>query len=141
MQSRQQKTQIERVLPLVRSGDPHRGKEVFHSSRAACSSCHQIAYLGGSRGPALTQIGAIRTEGDLLESILMPSVTMVQGYEPWVVATKEGKVLNGLLVGETSEEIVLATGAEETVQASPRRDRGARAVRRRRSCPKAWDSY
>ncbi len=114
--SRQQKAQIEQLMPLVRSGDPRRGKEVFYSSKAACSSCHQIAYLGGNRGPALTQIGAIRTEGDLLESILMPSVTIVQGYDPWIVVTKEGKVLNGLLAGESSEEIVLATGPEETVR-------------------------
>ncbi len=116
VRSRQQKAQIEQLLPLVRNGDPRRGKEVFHSSKAACSSCHQIAYLGGNRGPALTQIGAIRTEGDLLESILMPSVTIVQGYDPWIVVTKDGKVLNGLLAGETSEEIVLATGPEETVR-------------------------
>ncbi len=114
--SQQQKSQIEQLLPLVRNGDPRRGKEVFHSSKAACSSCHQIAYLGGNRGPALTQIGAIRTDGDLLESILMPSVTIVQGYDPWVVVTKDGKVLNGLVAGETSEEIVLATGPEETVR-------------------------
>jgi putative membrane-bound dehydrogenase-like protein len=114
--SQQQKSQIEQLLPLVRNGDPRRGKEVFHSSKAACSSCHQIAYLGGSRGPALTQIGAIRTEGDLLESILMPSVTIVQGYDPWMVVTKDGRVLNGLLARESSEEIVLATGAEETVR-------------------------
>jgi putative membrane-bound dehydrogenase-like protein len=114
--SQQQKLQIAQLLPLVRNGDPHRGKEVFHSSKAACSTCHQIAYLGGNRGPALTQIGTIRTEGDLLESILMPSVTIVQGYEPWLVATKDGKIHNGLLAGETSEEIVLATGALETVR-------------------------
>jgi len=114
--SQQQKSQVEQLLPLVRNGDARRGKEVFHSSKAACSSCHQIAYLGGNRGPALTQIGAIRTEADLLESILMPSVTIVQGYDPWIVATKDGRVLNGLLVGETSEEIVLATGPEETVR-------------------------
>ncbi len=114
--SQQQKSQIEQLLPLVRNGDPRRGKEVFHSTKAACSSCHQIAYLGGNRGPALTQIGAIRTEADLLESILIPSVTIVQGYDPWLVVTKDGKVLNGLLVGETSEEIVLATGPEETIR-------------------------
>jgi putative membrane-bound dehydrogenase-like protein len=115
-QAQKQKSQLEQILPLIRNGDPHRGKEVFFGAKAACSSCHQIAYLGGSRGPALSQIGAIRTEADLLESILMPSVTIVQGFDAWTVATKEGKVLNGLLVGESSEEIVLATGAEEIVR-------------------------
>jgi len=114
--AQQQKSRIEQILPLVRQADPHRGKEVFFGTKAACSSCHQIAYLGGNRGPALTQIGAIRTEADLLESILMPSVTIVQGYDAWTVATKEGKVLNGLLVGESSDEIVLATGAEEILR-------------------------
>jgi putative membrane-bound dehydrogenase-like protein len=114
--SKQQKAQIEQILPLVRDADPHRGKEVFFGTKAACSTCHQVAYLGGNRGPALTQIGAIRHEADLLESILMPSVTIVQGYDAWSVATKQGKVLNGLLVGETSDEIILAIGAEETLR-------------------------
>jgi putative heme-binding domain-containing protein len=115
-QAQKQKSQIEQVLPLVRNGDPHRGKQIFFGTKAACSSCHLVAYLGGNRGPALTQIGAIRTEADLLESILMPSVTIVQGYDAWTVAAKDGKVLNGLLVGETSDEIILATGAEEIVR-------------------------
>jgi putative heme-binding domain-containing protein len=114
--SQQQQSQIEQLLRLVPTGDPHRGKDVFFGAKAACSSCHQVAYLGGNRGPALTQIGAIRTEADLIESILTPSVTIAQGFEPWTVATKDGKVFNGLLAGETSEEMILATATEDSVR-------------------------
>jgi putative heme-binding domain-containing protein len=108
--------QIERLLPLVHRGDPRRGKEVFFGNKAACSSCHKIAYLGGSAGPALTNIGALRADQDLLESILVPRATIVQGYESWAALTKDGQVFSGLLLRESSEVVVLATGADQTVR-------------------------
>jgi putative heme-binding domain-containing protein len=46
----------------------------------------------------------------------VPSATIVQGYDPVTVLTKEGKVYNGLLLRETSHEIVVATGSDETVR-------------------------
>jgi putative membrane-bound dehydrogenase-like protein len=114
--SEQQKKQIEQLLPLVRKGDPHHGKEVFNSSKAACSSCHLIAYLGGNIGPALTQIGRIRTDQDLLESILLPSATIVQSYDTWSVLAKDGRVYSGLLLRESSEDVVLVTGVDQTAR-------------------------
>ena len=90
-----------------------RGQAVFNSSKAACSSCHAIGYLGGKVGPDLTQIGKIRSERDLLESIVFPSASLVRSYEPVQVTTKSGKVHNGLVRKDAPDEIVLVTGANQ----------------------------
>ncbi|MEI8022370.1 MAG: dehydrogenase, partial [Schlesneria sp.] len=95
-------------------GDIRRGQVVFNSQKAACSACHNAGgYKGGNIGPDLSRIGKIRTERDLLESLVFPSVSFVRSYEPVLVVTKSGKQVNGLIRKDTPDEITLATGAKE----------------------------
>ncbi len=109
--------QQEKLNDLVGSltgGDIRRGQVVFNSQKAACSACHNAGgYKGGNIGPDLSRIGKIRTERDLLESLVFPSVSFVRSYEPVLVVTKSGKQFNGLIRKETPDEITLATGAKE----------------------------
>jgi putative membrane-bound dehydrogenase-like protein len=111
-----QRARLEELLGTLKDGDVRRGQAVFQSPKAACSSCHAIGYLGGKLGPDLTRIGQIRSERDLLESIVFPSASFVRSYEPVVVTTKDGKVHNGLVRKDTPEEMVLATGADQEVR-------------------------
>ena len=115
-----QRVKLEQTLGSLVAGDVRRGQLVFNGQKAACSSCHAIGYLGGAVGPDLSRVGQIRSERDLLEAILYPSVSFVRSYEPVVVATKQGKVFNGVLRKDSSDELVLATGASE--EARIRRD-------------------
>lgn len=112
----QQKQRLEQALANLKDGDIRRGQAVFMSQKAACSACHAMGYLGGNVGPDLTRIGGVRTERDLLESILFPNASFVRSYEPVVVATQDGKVHNGLIRQETTEELVLGTGPKEEVR-------------------------
>src|SRR5262249_25866721 len=64
----------------------------------------------------LTRIGQLRTERDLLESIVFPSASFVRSYEPVLVATKDGKVHNGVIRKDAPDEVVLATGADQFVR-------------------------
>lgn len=111
-----QKARLEQLLAALHGGDVRRGQAVFQSTKAACSSCHAIGYLGGNVGPDLTHIGKIRTERDLLEAIVFPSSSFVRSYEPWLVATKNGKVYNGILRKDAPDEVMLVTGATEEVR-------------------------
>jgi putative heme-binding domain-containing protein len=111
-----ERAKLEEMLTSLKDGDIRRGQAVFNSPKAACASCHAIGYLGGNVGPDLTHIGRIRTERDLLESIVFPSASIVRSYEPVLVATKGGKFINGLIRQDGPDELVLATGPNQEVR-------------------------
>ena len=115
-----QRAQLEQLIPTLTAGEVRRGQLVFHSEKAACFSCHAIGYRGGNVGPDLTRIGSVRSERDLLEAIVFPSVSFVRSFEPIAVATSDGKVHNGLLRGETADEIVMATGVNQEARIARR---------------------
>jgi putative heme-binding domain-containing protein len=92
------------------NGDVRRGQALFNGQKAACSTCHAIGYLGGNLGPDLTRIGQVRTERDLLESIVFPSASFVRSFEPMVVVTKSGDEHSGIVRRDAPDEVVIATG-------------------------------
>ena len=114
----QQHERLEQTLSSLPAGDVRRGQEVFHSTKAACSACHAIGYLGGRVGPDLTRIARVRSRRDLLEAVLFPSASLVQNYEPINVLTSDGTVHNGLIASESDDELVLTTGADKQVRIS-----------------------
>ena len=75
-----------------------------------------MGYVGGRIGPGLNGIGKIRTERDLLESILFPSSSFVRSFEPVQVLTHAGLVYNGLVREETDRELVLALDAQKVIR-------------------------
>jgi putative membrane-bound dehydrogenase-like protein len=108
-----QRAKLEELVAALKDGDVRRGQAVFNSPKAACASCHAIGYLGGKVGPDLTHIGKIRSERDLLESIVFPSASFVRSYEPVQVTTRQGKTVNGVLRKDAPDEVVLALNATE----------------------------
>jgi putative heme-binding domain-containing protein len=111
-----QKKELEERLAKLSGGDVRRGQAVFNSAKAACTACHRFGYLGGTSGPDMTRIGGIRTERDLLESILFPRLSFVRSYEPVIVVTTDGRVVNGLIRNETSAELLITTGPNQEVR-------------------------
>jgi putative membrane-bound dehydrogenase-like protein len=111
-----QRKRLEELLPLVTKGDVRRGHAVFYHPKAACAACHRLGNAGGTAGPDLTHIGESRTERDLLESILYPSLSFVRSYEPVVITTTDGQVISGNIRDETAKEYVVATGADQEVR-------------------------
>lgn len=108
-----QKAHLEKLLGSLETGDIRRGQLVFNGTKGSCSACHAVGYLGGNVGPDLTHIARIRNERDLLESIVYPSASFVRSYEPILVTTKSGKVINGLIRKDAPDELVLATGLNQ----------------------------
>ena len=113
-----QRAKLDDLAKTIPEGDIRRGQAVFNSTKAACTSCHAIGYVGGKVGPDLSAIGAIRNDRDLLESIVFPSASFVRSYEPMVVATKGGIVHSGVVKKDAPDEVVLATGPDKEVRIS-----------------------
>src|SRR5262249_16735417 len=70
--------------------------------------------LGGNIGPDLSSIGAKASRENLLESILYPSKAIAHNWEAWIVQTKAGLNITGLIVEETKEHLLIrdATGKD-----------------------------
>ncbi|MCA9182733.1 MAG: c-type cytochrome, partial [Planctomycetales bacterium] len=102
-------------------GNAARGKSVFASEKSKCSTCHRVADQGLRVGPDLTTIGLNRSADDLLESILFPSASIVRDYDPYKIMTVDGRVLSGIIVGETQAAIELQQASGEKLKL-PRKD-------------------
>ncbi len=109
-----QRARLEAFEPLLSGGSAERGRGVFFGKKAACSVCHRIAGEGGLVGPDLTKVGAVRSGRDLLESIVLPSATIAQGYVPFLVSTTDGRATTGVITRQTNEVLFLrdSSGAD-----------------------------
>jgi len=89
------------------------GRAVF---KRACASCHRLDREGTPVGPDLFGIRNQPKEAILLH-ILVPEHEITPGFTAYIVTTKEGRVLTGLISSETSTSITLkqALGKEETI--------------------------
>ena len=100
------------------AGDPARGAEVFFDPNGVgCVRCHAVGDRGTARiGPNLLGVGARYPRDELIRSVLMPSDRIASGYEISVIATLDGRVLQGIVTAEDDESITLAdSNAELTV--------------------------
>lgn len=111
-----------RTLPAladkaVASGDAAAGRAVYESGMGTCIACHQIGDKGRSIGPNLSHIGAIRTERDILESILFPSNTLARDYEAHIIETSDGQSTIGVIKSHTAEGLLVidVAGVEKNV--------------------------
>lgn len=98
-------------------GDPVRGKAVF--TKAACITCHQLGDTGVNVGPSLADV-KIKPAAALITDILDPNRAVEERWVSWLVDTKDGRTLTGLVLAENSAGITLRLpgGLTETVPRS-----------------------
>src|SRR5262249_55378748 len=106
---------------LATGGDAVRGRAVFDDPEGAgCIRCHRVRGAGGEIGPDLSNIGGKFAREHLIESVLEPSRQIVEGYQSTTLTTRDGRVLSGLVKGETAERLTLvdAEAREQVVRKS-----------------------
>lgn len=94
-------------------GDPISGRGVFVK---LCAQCHKIHGEGQDVGPDITLNG--RNDFDqLLSNVFDPNLVIGEAYQATVIATKDGRVLTGLLAEDSPEGVSLKVqgGKVETV--------------------------
>lgn len=96
--------------PMTSKANPGNGQKVFQDQ---CASCHRHGGIGKDFGPDLTTLTSRFQKKDILEAILWPSKTISDQYQSWIVETRDGDAVNGLLVSEDDKKMLLKTGDQE----------------------------
>jgi putative heme-binding domain-containing protein len=109
---RDELARLDELVKELPAGDVRRGQAVFNG-KGQCATCHKIGYVGGLVGPDLTRVGGIRSERDLLESIVFPSASFVRSYEPVRVVTTDERTFNGILKKDAPDEIIVVVAADK----------------------------
>jgi putative membrane-bound dehydrogenase-like protein len=102
------------LLPLTeRRGDAVAGRAVFEKN---CAKCHRHSGQGGAIGPDLTGVAA-RKRPDILTEVLDPNRSVEGNFQQYTVVLTDGRVLAGLLAGETRTtlELIDAEAARHVV--------------------------
>ena len=89
--------------------DLGRGRVLYET---ACAACHQIHGGGGNIGPDLTGSGRGNLDY-LLENILDPGAVVSAGYRLHTVTLKDGRVISGILAGQTERTLSLRLPGQE----------------------------
>ncbi len=99
---------------LEMTADRARGKMVFQKN---CATCHRLENEGFEVGPDLLSALRNKSRAQLLIDILDPSREVDPRYLNYVVTTKKGQSLSGLIAAETGSSLTLRRGekAEDTV--------------------------
>src|SRR5262249_8105794 len=111
--SRDKASLIARTKAMLTRGyaqpaDINLGRAVFAKT---CQQCHTLFAVGRKGGPEIT--GSNRADLDyLLANVLDPSALIGKDYVAHTVATKDGRVLTGLIQKDDKDAITLVTANE-----------------------------
>ncbi|HEV3204152.1 MAG TPA: PVC-type heme-binding CxxCH protein, partial [Gemmataceae bacterium] len=92
-------------------GNPLGGKSIYEKK---CALCHTLFGEGGKVGPDLT--GADRKDrAFLLQSLVDPSAVIRKEYAAYVVTTKNGRLLTGVIAESTPMTVTLLDAKAERI--------------------------
>jgi len=101
----EKKKEAERIKAVLKTGlgNADKGKIQF---MARCAICHKLFGEGGQIGPELT--GYDRANADFwLDNLFMPSMEIREGFGAYIVKTKGGQILTGLMDAQDAKGIVI----------------------------------
>jgi len=98
------------------NGDRAHGAALFEE---ICAPCHRLDGKGHDVGPEISGIGRKGREA-LVSELLDPNRSIVEGYEAYLLRTRSGRTLTGIVSSESAAAVTLrqAGGMEEAVPRS-----------------------
>ncbi|MSU19842.1 MAG: c-type cytochrome [Pedosphaera sp.] len=97
--------QIKRLAGVLSkgTGSPYEGQKLYSVS---CGACHKLFGKGGQIGPDLTTFKRDDLENMLL-NVVNPNAEIREGYENFLLTTKDGRALSGFIADKDDRVIVL----------------------------------
>jgi putative heme-binding domain-containing protein len=92
---------------VLQSGDAVAGQQVFRSSLANCTACHQVGKITPSvkvfpKGPNLTAVASGLQLELIIESVVWPKRQIKEGFEMTTILTDDGRAFSGYLTSESN---------------------------------------
>lgn len=105
----------ELVAEVKEKGNPARGEAIYRNAQLQCMKCHAIGGSGGLVGPDLVSIGASAQPDYLVESLIVPTAKVKEGFHSTTILTDEGLVVSGIPKTENAEQVVLRNSEDKLV--------------------------
>ncbi|MDA1039659.1 MAG: c-type cytochrome, partial [Planctomycetota bacterium] len=96
--------------------DPRRGEQIFRRESLKCVACHRVGEVGPQVGPNLAAIGAASPLDYIIDSLVDPAKNVKEGYQTLVVLTDDGRVVTGIQVSRSDDELVLRDALDREVR-------------------------
>ncbi len=97
---------VEEILKL--QGDAKRGQAAI----AVCYTCHRVGQQGIDYGPDLTAFGKTQTRQVIVNAIVNPSAEISHGYEGKRLRTKDGLIIDGMVVSNDDPVMIKSAGGQ-----------------------------
>jgi putative heme-binding domain-containing protein len=107
--------EVKAMVADAAKGDAARGELIYRRRELQCLACHAIGGAGGQVGPDMTSIGASAQPDYLVESLLLPSKAIKEGFHAMRVVTTDDKVYLGIKVREADGLLVLRTAEDKEI--------------------------
>ena len=104
------------IKAVAEKGNPHLGENIYRKKSILCLACHAIGGAGPEIGPDLMSIGASAPVDYLIDSLLLPSKKIKEGYHMTMVSTKDGKMIAGSEVSANKDEVLIRDAAGKTTK-------------------------
>ncbi len=89
-------------------GNADSGRKIFREkAQTECLRCHKCEVGDSQVGPELTHIGATKDRAYLLESIILPSAKIAEGFETVVLTLANGDIVAGTFAGQDAAGVKL----------------------------------
>ena len=98
---------------LALTARAEQGREIF---KTLCATCHRLDREGYNVGPDLLDMRNQPKES-ILFHVVVPEAEVAPAFAPYLVETKDGRTLSGILASETATSLTLRMplGVEETI--------------------------
>jgi len=92
-------------------GDVGKGREIFYNHTGAqCVRCHKAEGVGGVAGPELTKLvvrNPIKTRDYILESLVLPSAKIAEGYASVTLSLIDGRTVAGVVQKDDGKTVTI----------------------------------
>ena len=92
-------------------GDAAKGRDIFYNHTGAqCVRCHKVEGVGGIAGPELTKLvqrNPVKTRDYILESLVLPSAKIAEGYASVTLTLLDGRTVAGVVQKDDGKTVTI----------------------------------